>query len=170
MTNRTLHDISEDMLALDAMLAECEGVPDDEAVAQWIDRMLIDNQHDLDGKVDNYAALITEYESRSSARIEEAERLRTKANADANRARWLRDRLKDALIRLRIERLECRRFTVSVQRNGGMQSIEVSGDVPPEFRVIRSEPDKAAIRTALLEGRELSFARLLPRGESLRIR
>lgn len=168
--NRTLHDITEDILALDQLLTEGEGDIGSDEAAAWVEQWLRENEENLVTKLDNYSALITEYETRADARKAEADRMRAKASTDEARARWMRDRMLDHLQRLGLKKVECPRFTVAVQRNGGMQPVEITGDVPPEYRVIRSEPDKAAIRTRLLEGAELPFAHLLPRGESLRIR
>lgn len=168
--SRTLHDITEDIIALDTLLAETEGEVTDERALQWIAQWMEENDQSLATKVDNYCALIVEYEKRAEARQAEAVRLASKAKAEADRARWLRDRMKEHLQRLRCERLECPRFTVTVQKHGGLQPVEITGDVPPDYRIVKSEPDKGAIRTALLNGNDLPFARLLPRGESLRIR
>lgn len=168
--SRTLHDITDDVLALDAILVESDGEVADEKALAWIEQWMQENDAALSTKVDNYCALIVEYEKRAEARQAEAARLAAKARTEADRAKWLRDRLKDHFQRMRCDRMECPRFTVSVQRNGGMQPVEITGDVPTDYRIVKSEPDKAAIRTALLDGRDLPFARLLPRGESLRIR
>lgn len=168
--NRTLHEITEDILALDDLLAECEGDVGSEEAADWIAQWMVENEQSLETKLDNYCALITEYEARADARKAEADRMAAKAKTDRDKAKWLRDRMLEHLHLLNTPKVECPRFTVAIQKNGGLQPVEITGDVPPEYRVVETRPDKAAIRTRLLEGAELPFAHLLPRGESLRIR
>lgn len=170
MARRTLLDISDDVLALEELLESVGGdVSDpevDAAVNGWLDEI----GSDLESKVDNYVALIAELKARSDIRREEAKRLKARAEIDSSNADFLKQRLVWAMQRMDRPIVETERYRVSVAKNGGLQPLEIAGDVPPEFRKIVSEPDNHAIRTALLEGRELSFARLLPRGERLSIR
>lgn len=60
--------------------------------------------------------------------------------------------------------------TITVKKAGGVQALELDAaykkepaKLPEEFHKTRIEPDNEAIRAALDEGRELEFARLLPR-------
>lgn len=57
-----------------------------------------------------------------------------------------------------------------IQKNGGKAPLDVYGEVPTEFTKTITEPDNEAIRAALEEGKQLNFACLQERGESLRIR
>ena len=61
-------------------------------------------------------------------------------------------------------------FSFNIQKNGGKQALTIDGDVPNEYTktVIENNTDK--IRQALEAGKELPFAHLEPRGESLRIK
>ena len=60
--------------------------------------------------------------------------------------------------------------TITVKKAGGVQALELDAaykkepaKLPEEFHKRVIEPDNEAIRAALVEGRELEFARLLPR-------
>lgn len=167
---RTLLDISDDVIALDDLLAEVEGDISDPEVERTVSEWFAELESDLETKVDNYVALIQTMEARAKVRREESARLAKRARTDESSASWLRQRLIDALHRTDRGVVETPRFRVSVAKVGGLQAVEITGDVPCEFRKVVSEPDPASIRTALLEGRELSFAHLKPRGERLVIR
>jgi len=64
---------------------------------------------------------------------------------------------------------------VSVQRNGGVQPLEIKpgtdpAALPAEYVRTVVEIDRLAVRKALEAGAELAFAELLPRGVSLRVK
>lgn len=168
--NRTLLEITDDVSALDDILFEAGGDISDPEVEKIVEQWFAEVENDFERKVDNYAALIRTMEARAEVRRGEAKRLLERARIDESSANFLKGRLITAMHHLGRTKVETDRFRVGVQRNGGVQPIEITGDVPPEYRKVVSEPDNAAIRTALLEGRELSFAELRPRGERLAIR
>ena len=53
---------------------------------------------------------------------------------------------------------------------GGKQKMEITGEVPDNFKRIVYEDDTEKIREALEKGEELSFAKLLPRGRYVDIK
>ena len=61
-------------------------------------------------------------------------------------------------------------FTFNIAKNGGKQPLTIDGDVPEEYQKIIKENDNEKIRADLESGKELPFAHLEPRGESLRIK
>jgi len=61
-------------------------------------------------------------------------------------------------------------FSFNITKNGGQQKITIDGEVPEEYTKTIIENDTDKIRQALEEGQILPFARLEPRGESLRIK
>jgi hypothetical protein len=171
-TKRTMLDISEDLTALDDLLAECGGDISNPDVAAAVEQWFVELDMDFNRKADNYAALISEMRKRSEARFDESQRLAKRAAADDAAADWLASRLLSALVSRNVKRLETDRYAISVATNGGKAPLEINGDVPPEFvRVQTSEVvDREAIRTALEHGQSLPFARLLERGKRLTIR
>ena len=102
----TLLEITDNMVVLDDLIQECGGNMEDpqieEAISTWISEM----QDDLDNKVDNYAAFITELKARSATRKAEADRLAARARTDSSTAAFLANRLKIALTELGIKKLE----------------------------------------------------------------
>ena len=172
---RTLLDITRDMEALDALLAEVEGdvtAPKVlEAVSAWFDEL----DADLRGKVDNYAALITTLDARAEVRAKEAERLARRAKIDAASAQFLKDRLRTELEARGVQKVETDRYRVSVVSNGGKLPL-VLGDereIPEAFwREVpaRKEIDRDAIRQALDAGRTVAGAHYGDRGRRLSIR
>ena len=166
-----LYDIPDDLMPMQDLLRSTGGDlsdPDDAAV---IDEYLDEGEQALEDKLESYCRLIREFEVRSAAKRLEADRLRTRSTIDSNAARSLKDRLQDFLERQ--ERTEVRTpgFDISVQKNGGLQRIDFIGEVPQEFRK-PGEPDRSRIRRILQsdEGAGLTFARLLPRETTIRIR
>lgn len=169
--SQTLFDITEDMHALDQLIDECDNYEDPriiEAVNDWF-KELGDN---LKGKVDNYAAYITELIARAHARTEEAQRLANRAKADKNTADWLKFRLKVTLAQRGIGKLDTARFRVSIAKNGGKVPVNIfqPNAVPHEYcRHVpeRWEPDTDKIREA---GKEVPGATINERGTHLRIK
>ena len=166
----TLLEITDNMVVLDDLIQECGGNMEDpqieDAISTWISEM----QDDLDNKVDNYAAFITDLKARSATRKAEADRLAARARTDSSTAAFLANRLKIALTELGIKKLETDRYRVTVAGNGGKQPLDIYGEVPHEFSVVRLEPDKNKIREALESGKELDFAILQDRGNRLSIK
>lgn len=168
----TLLDITDDMVALDNLIQECGGDMSDplveDAIGTWISEM----QHDLDSKVDNYAAFITELKARAAMRKSEADRLTMRAKTDANTAAFLADRLKFALNELGIKKLETNRYRVAVAGNGGKRPMDIHGVVPDKFMEdkVVSTVNKDMIRETLEGGGELDFAILQERGNRLSIK
>lgn len=173
---RTLHAITDDLLALERILIESEGdigAPGSEteqAVEAWLGEL----KTDLTAKADNYAALITELQKRSAARSSEAQRMAALAKRDQAAADWLKFRLKVTLGTLNIDKVEGPRFRITVCGNGGAQPVDIHepGAVPKAYcRFIpeQREPDVDLIRDALLAGKKVPGAILQERGTHLRI-
>lgn len=70
---KTLFEISEELLGLDALLDDAEG--DDEGQQAILEGYLGTLEQDLEQKLDNYCALIAELEARAAARKTEADRM-----------------------------------------------------------------------------------------------
>ena len=167
-----LFQITDDLAALDDLLAECGGDITNPDVAATVDAWLAELDQNLSGKVDNYAALITEIRNRAETRKAEAERLANRARIDENAADWLATVLKAALEARGVKKLETDRYTVSIVGNGGKQPLVLTGDVPPEWCkfVEKIEVNRDKIRASLEAGETLPFATLGDRGRRLSIR
>ena len=170
---RTLYSISDDLMALESLLAESDG--DVTGAEDVIDQWFSEIHGDLTTKVDNYAALIREFDQRAAARKMEAIRVADRAKADANAAGRLKERLRVFFDESNIKALETPRFRVTLATNGGKLPAMIPGDpddVPERYRRARTviEVDKDAIRQDLEQGVDVEGCCLLPRGNSIRIK
>ena len=127
----------------------------------------------LDQKAEGYASVIKELAPRAKTRREEAARIRDLAEADEAIADRLKARLKEAMEATGKTKIDTPRFKLSVAGNGGKAPLTIdttAEELPPEFRIVRHEPNKDAIRSALENGAVIPGCTLMPRGTSLRIR
>lgn len=170
----TIYEISEDMAALDALLAETGGeiTPEAEAAFNAFEAELAANLH---AKTDAYCALIAEIDARAAARKAEAKRLADRAKTDERTADALRERLRFVWETRRLGKVETDRFTVSLAKNGGKAPLDIRCGVDelPAWAIKRETVvtvDKDAIRSRLDAGEALDFASLMERGTRINIK
>ena len=177
MPVRPLYAISADLLHLNDLLEDIDGDMSrlgemEPAVTGWLELLGEEQAEKLDG----YIGLIKQLQMEAAAAKAEEEQWAAKRKARESRARYLETKLLrhlEATGQTKVTTASGR--VVSVQRNGGVQPVEIKAgvqpaDVPAEFHRHTVEIDKAAVRAALAEGRELAWAELLPRGNSLRVK
>jgi len=170
----TIYEISEDMAALDALLAETGGeiTPEAEAAFNAFEAELAANLH---AKTDAYCALLAEIDARAAARKAEAKRLADRAKTDERTADALRERLRFVWETRRLGKVETDRFTVSLAKNGGKAPLDIRCGVDelPAWAIKRETVvtvDKDAIRSRLDAGEPLDFASLMERGTRINIK
>lgn len=138
------------------------------------EQMILDTLESIEGeieeKADGYAKIIKELEAKQKARKEEAKRLTDSAKVFENRVKALKNNLFNAMKETGKTKFATNLFSFNIAKNGGKQALTIDGDVPEEYTKTIIENDIDKIRQALEEGKELPFARLEPRGESLRIK
>lgn len=138
------------------------------------EQMILDTLESIEGeieeKADGYAKIIKELESKQKARKEEAKRLTDSAKVFENRVKALKNNLFNAMKETGKTKFATDLFSFNIAKNGGKQALTIDGDVPEEYTKTIIENDTDKIRQALEEGKKLPFARLEPRGESLRIK
>lgn len=171
-----LFDLSADLLEFEAILTENDGeIPEefDAQVSAWLGSVAAE----VDTKIDNYAGLIREMESRAKIRKEEAERLAKLQKTDEAAAKRLKTILQWFFEAHRLQKKDTKRFKLWMQKNGGVTpmildpSVELDpGALPEKFQKVTIEPNTPLIRAALEAGEELEFARFGERGTSLRIK
>jgi hypothetical protein len=145
----TLLEIGSEIQNLEALVLERDGDITDieEEIDAWFEAA-----HDKrDQKLDAYAGLISELESRALVRQNEASRLSHRAKVDANKARFLKDRLTAFFDLAGLKTIETKRYRLTLASNGGKEplSIHVPADMLPEyFRTVSTKiaPDREAIR------------------------
>jgi hypothetical protein len=172
--NKTLFNLSDEILALDAQLDDDQLT--DEQRAELVD-LWLETQEDAKAKLDNYAALIRELDARAEAREAEAKRLIALSLTDEHKAANLRARLKFYFERHELKQFETPRYKLTLQGNGGALPLVVPpeweedpANAPEAFQRQIIQLDKNAIREAIRNDEETHGARLGERGSSIRIR
>lgn len=125
---------------------------------------------EIEDKADNYAVMIKELLADAEVCKQEKLRLEARQKSFETRAKFLKDRLEEVMRETGKTKFKTAKFSFGIQKNGGLEPLWVDEDysnIPQKY--LKVEPDNAKIRQAL-EEKELPFAHLEPRGESLRIR
>lgn len=124
---------------------------------------------DMDTKADRYAMVLREMDGDVAAIEGEIKRLQDRKTFISNRQKALKQRLFETMKATGRTKFKTALFSFSIQKNGGAQPVKLLDEVPEAWRK-PGTPDLAKIREALAEGKDLPFAALEERGESLRIR
>ena len=168
MTALTLYKLTGDWLALANKLSDMD--LDSQTIADTIEGS--DVQMALEEKVQGYEMVARTMEAPRAAIANEIKRLQALDKAIATRAQVLRDRVQDTMTAMGVQKIACPLFDVRIQKNPVALDVYDERMVPPEFWHT-PEPvadlDKAALKAALKEGREVQGARMT-QSESLRIK
>lgn len=141
------------------------------------EQTILDTLEGIDGeieeKADNYAKIIKTLLADAQTLKEEEDRLCARRRGLENRVKRLKDTLQANLEFIGKTKFKTALFTFNVATNGGLQPLSITenlDEIPGKYLV--PQPPKVntdAIR-ALLADKEVEWARLEPRGKSLRIR
>lgn len=160
----TLYTLSADYQYLLSLLQDSE----------TDEQMIIDTLDGIEGliehKLEAYSIIISELQSKADFFKSEEQRLYARRKTLENNIKRMKERMFEALNAVGLKKIETDHFTVSIQKNGGKQPLDIYGDVPEDYLTYVPKVDNEAIREALEAGEELPFAVLQERGESLRIR
>lgn len=126
-------------------------------------------EYDINAKVDSICSLIREYGARAEAQKEEAKRLNDRAKVAENKVKRLKDWLVYCMDNAGYKSLKTGIFEASL-REASQQSIEITGDVPDPYLIVKKEIDKTAIKDAIKAGVIIDFARLLPKTKYVAIK
>lgn len=163
----TLYELTQEMLDL---LAIAE---DEEVDAQVLKDTLEGLEGEIDDKVEKYCMVIKSLQNDAEMLKKEEERLNAKRKVIENNITRMKDTIEMVLRALGKTKAGGKIFTASIQKNGGKAPMVVTAlpeELPEEYRKVKYEADGEAIRKALEEGKELGWACLMERGESLRIK
>lgn len=172
--SKTLLDISDDVLALEAILTDVEGDITD--VEETVDAWLLENEANIHAKLDGYGALIMELLAREEFRKKEAARLLEIAKVDGNAAKRLKDRLRFFFEIHKHKKIETERYKFTLCKNGGPEVLqcdhEDATDLPAKYQkeVITYKQNSDRIRHDLANDVALDFARIIPRGSHIRVK
>jgi hypothetical protein len=91
--------------------------------------------------------------------------------AKENHVKLMKERLFSAMKATGKEKFNTELFSFSIQKSGGKLPVIIDDEVVPiEYQKAKWENDNELIREALESGKQLPFAHLGERGETLRIR
>lgn len=161
--NLSLYAIANDYMAL---VAKLEALGDNPDNAQAIADTIEGERYPVEQKSRAVAAYILNLEAEAAAYAEHARKINERAAAVQKKADGLRQYLLANMERCGITEIKPDAGTVGpvlkIRRNPPAVQITEPALVPPEFwkPPKAPEPDKAAIKAALQNGQELSFARL----------
>lgn len=138
------------------------------------EQMILDTLESIEGeiedKADGYAKIIKELLGDAEKIKVEKQRLDARQKSFENKAKLLKDNLQNTLKQIGKPKFKTELFSFSIVGNGGKQALTIDGEVPEEYTKTIIENDNDKIRADLEAGKELPFAHLEPRGESLRIK
>lgn len=125
---------------------------------------------EIEVKADSYAVVLAELKAQREKVKAEKERLGRIEKVIENNERRMKERIHDAMVAIGKDKIKTDLHTFAIQKNGGLQPLVVTGDVPDNFTKVIIEPDNEKIRKALADGQALDFAHLAERGTHLEIR
>lgn len=125
---------------------------------------------EIEDKAEGYVCVAKELEAEADKFDKEIERLIKNRDSLRNNAKRVKATLLSAMDLIDKPKLTTEHFRVSIARNGGLQPMKITGDVPEEYLIYKPEPDNKKIREALDNGLVLDFAHLEERGRHLNIR
>lgn len=160
----TLYELTNEFKEL-LFLAETENL-DEQTLADTLESL----GYELEDKADGYAKVIRELEGQALILKSEIDRLNNRKKIIESNIKRMKSSLQDSMQVSGKIKFKTELFSFNIAKNGGKQALDIYDKVPEEYSVIKHEPDKDKIRQALEEGKNLDFAILQERGESLRIR
>lgn len=162
-----LYEISEEYGALRDMLYD--GETDEQVIRDTMESV----EGEFEDKADNYARIIFGMKADIEALKTEEERLYARRKALEERQRWLKENLEANMRFTGKIKFKTALFSFNIQKNGGLEPLVIDGsieDIPGRFLIPQPPvPNNESIRKLLAE-RQVDWAHLEPRGESLRIR
>lgn len=172
--NLSLYEISHELKILDNLLEEAGGDVTGEK-GQILEKWFNDYKLAEQKKVDSFGEYYTNLVSKIQVLKEEEERLAERRRKIQNHAKYLKEKVKEAMDLRSIVKIEGLKFTFSLAKNGGKPPVQLR--VPPEelperFVRVVLEPDLEKIREALEAGDEEAkkLADFGETGYSVRIR
>ena len=161
----TLYEITGDYLRLLEMMEDQDTVMDTQVLADILDAI----EGEFEIKSDGYARVIRELEADAQKYETEIRRMQGRMEVIKNRTKMIKNHLFDSMKATGKLKFKTDLFSFSIQKNGGLQPLEIVSDMEIPDEYCRKEPDNTKIRDALKDGKELPFAVLKERGEHLSI-
>jgi hypothetical protein len=157
----TLFEITDEFMQLLDMMQDPELDP--QTVADTMESV----QGELEDKADAYVIVMKELEAQKAKWAEEKKRAEKVEATIGNNIKRLKESLMFSMQAIGKTKLETEHFKLGIQKNGGLQPMKITGEVPAEY--CKLEPDNEKIREALKTS-TLEFAVLEERGVHLSVR
>lgn len=125
---------------------------------------------ELEVKAGGYTRVINQLMMEANECDKVVEAFEAKKQTRVNNVKRMKEALINAMDAAGIDTLKAGEYTLKIAKNGGVQPMKITGDVPDNYKKVIYEDDKELIRKALNDGKELSFAHLEPRGRHLNIK
>lgn len=160
----TLFDIVGEFQQLYEM-ATTEEVEQEEAFQDMIQSLTAE----LDQKSAGYVAVINRLEAEQTRAEEVAKAYNAVAKSRKNHIRQMKDALLYAMDNLGLSEMPAGDLTIKIKKNGGIQPLTITGDVPDNMTKVTIEPDNDKIR-AYLKDNDCEWAHLEERGRHIEIK
>ncbi len=162
-----LYELTEQYLALQEMAYDPE--VDEQVFQDTMEELW----GEIEDKADGYARIIIGMKADIESLRNEELRLAARRKSLELRSQQLKDNLEANMREMGKTKFKTALFSFNIQKNGGLQPLVIDGlieDIPGRFLIPQPPiPNNEAIRSLLAE-KQVEWAHLEPRGESLRIR
>ena len=144
---------------------------DEELIANTLEGV----EGEIEIKLDSYGVIIIELQADIEKIDQEIKRLTTKKKTIANSINYLKNMVMQTMGTLNTRKVKGDKFTWTIAKNGGKAPLIIDEDMPAislpeEYQLWDVKPNKDVIRQDLEAGKQLPYARLGERGESLRLK
>lgn len=152
-----------------------EMAEDDELDPQLISDTLEGVEGEIEVKLDSYGVVINELQMDVAKIDMEIKRLTEKKKQINGNIDRMKEAVKNTMDLMGTRKVKGDNFTWQIQKNGGKAPLILDESVPvisypEEYQLWDVKPNKDIIRQDLEAGKELPYARLGERGESLRLK
>ena len=101
-------------------------------------------QGEIEDKAENYVIVMKELEAQKAKWKSEKERAEKYESTCDNNIKRMKEALLSAMQIMGKDKIQTDHFKLAVAKNGGLQPMKITGDVPAEY--CRLEPDNGKIR------------------------
>lgn len=159
----TLFDITEDFRSLYELATDPEC--DEQVFRDTLEGLM----GELEVKSCGYTQVIKQLDMEAKQAKEVSQIFADKAKVRENHIKRMKEALKIAMETAGTDQIEAGAFTIKLQKNGGLQPLKITGDVPENMTKVIVEPDTDRIREYLKDN-ECEWAHLEERGKHIVIK
>lgn len=163
----SLYELTEEYAALQEMMYDPE--VDELTLRDTLEAVW----GEIEDKADGYAKIIIGMKSDIEILREEEKRLEARRRHLEARSQYLKDTLEANMRAVGKTKFKTPLFSFNIQKNGGLQPLVIDGlidDIPGKYLVPQPPVVNNDAVRKLLSEKQVDWAHLEPRGESLRIR